>query len=108
VWTLRVGTAVSSCAHLVCRACFDGADYSACPICYRALDPDDPFLQPRPAKARARQRPLPGRARVVGAGDDVLADAHADVAALLARPSALSPQDRDDLLLPPRPHTHRW
>lgn len=94
--------AVSPCAHLVCRSCFDGADYSACPICYRALDRDDPFLAPRPADRTAdqpvRQRELPGRTRVVGAGDDILADAHAEVASLLARPSALSPGDRDDLL----------
>ncbi|MBX6751073.1 MAG: hypothetical protein IRY85_15590, partial [Micromonosporaceae bacterium] len=89
---------VAPCAHLVCRSCFDGADYTACPICYRALDPADPFLQPHPAQARPSRTRLPWRARVIGAGDDILADAHAEVAALLKRPSALSPQDRDDLL----------
>ncbi len=96
----REGTvvAVSPCAHLVCRACFDGADYSACPICYRALDPDDPFLQPRAAEGTLRDRTLPWRTRVVSAGDDILADAHAEVATLVVRPSALSSQDRDDLL----------
>jgi hypothetical protein len=94
----RTVVAVAPCAHLVCRACFDGSDYSACPICYRALDPGDPFLQPRPATGRLRERTLPWRAQLVGAGDDILADAHAEVAALLARPSALSPQDLDDLL----------
>lgn len=96
----RDGTvhAVSPCAHLVCRACFDGADYSACPICYRALRSDDPFLKPRKASRQLSKRGLPWRTRVVGAGEDILADAHAEVAALLARPSALSPQDCDDLL----------
>lgn len=91
--------AVSPCAHLVCRSCFDGAKYTACPICYRALAPDDPFLLPRPADTRLRRRGLPERTRVVGAGDDILADAHAEVADLLARPSALSPDDRDDLMV---------
>ncbi|WP_228648785.1 MXAN_6230/SCO0854 family RING domain-containing protein, partial [Microtetraspora sp. AC03309] len=37
---------VSPCAHLVCRACWDGSDFSACPICHRRVDPDDPFLRP--------------------------------------------------------------
>jgi len=39
--------AVSPCAHLVCRSCFDGADFSACPVCHRRIDADDPFLRPR-------------------------------------------------------------
>lgn len=91
--------AVSPCAHLVCRSCFDGAEYSACPICYRALDPADPFLQLHPAAMQPRRGSLPARIRIVGAGEDILADAHDEVAALLARPSALSPQDRADLLI---------
>ncbi|TDE51258.1 hypothetical protein E1295_18785 [Nonomuraea mesophila] len=37
---------VAPCAHLVCRTCWDGADFSACPICHRRIDPDDPFLRP--------------------------------------------------------------
>ncbi|WP_187414830.1 RING finger family 4 domain-containing protein [Nonomuraea sp. PA05] len=37
---------VSPCAHLVCRTCWDGSDFSACPICHRRIDPDDPFLVP--------------------------------------------------------------
>jgi hypothetical protein len=96
---MEVVAAVSPCAHLVCRSCFDGADYTACPICYRALDPDDPFLQPRQADRTLRRRSLPARARLAGAGDDLMADAHAEVAALIARSSALSPTDRDDLVV---------
>ncbi|GAA2208981.1 hypothetical protein GCM10009850_044390 [Nonomuraea monospora] len=37
---------VSPCAHLVCRTCWDGSDFSACPICHRRIDPGDPFLVP--------------------------------------------------------------
>ncbi|WP_433006089.1 MXAN_6230/SCO0854 family RING domain-containing protein [Kribbella sp. CA-294648] len=37
---------VSPCAHLVCRSCWDGSDFSACPLCLRRIDPDDPFLLP--------------------------------------------------------------
>jgi len=36
---------VSPCGHLVCHTCFDGADFSACPICHRRIDPADPFLR---------------------------------------------------------------
>jgi len=38
---------------LVCRTCFDGADFSACAICQRRIDADDPFLtasRPRPPR----------------------------------------------------------
>lgn len=37
---------VSPCAHLVCRSCWDGSDFSACPLCLRRIDPNDPFLLP--------------------------------------------------------------
>jgi hypothetical protein len=47
---------VRPCGHLVCAACFDGADYSGCPICHRRIDPDDPFL----AVAPVRFTPFPG------------------------------------------------
>ena len=38
--------ALDPCAHLVCRSCFDGSNYSACPICNRRIALDSPFLQP--------------------------------------------------------------
>jgi hypothetical protein len=38
--------AVSPCAHLVCRTCWDGSDLSACPLCLGRIDPRDPFLEP--------------------------------------------------------------
>jgi Prokaryotic RING finger family 4 len=90
--------AVSPCAHLVCRACFDGSNYSGCPICHRRIDVDDPFLQPAAPRGERGEPTLPQRARVVSLGMDSTADARAEVAALLARPSALSPQDTADLL----------
>jgi hypothetical protein len=95
----RHGTvaAVSPCAHLVCRACFDGADYSACPICRRRIDPNDPFLRPTPRRRRGRTLQLPDRARVLNRGMDAEADARAELDALLARTAALSPDDLDDL-----------
>lgn len=87
---------VSPCGHLVCHACFDGADYSACPICHQRIDPDDPFL----SLATPRWRPPPSvplrMRRVLGQADRD-SDAVALRDNLVQRPSALSPADRSDL-----------
>ncbi|MGP3632722.1 MXAN_6230/SCO0854 family RING domain-containing protein [Streptomyces sp. 24-1644] len=95
--------AVSPCAHLVCRTCFDGSDLSACPVCHRRTDADDPFLRPRrPRQEAARGRALPDRLRVLAHGGDLTArseDAGHELHVLLTRPTALSPQDADDLAL---------
>jgi hypothetical protein len=94
--------AVSPCAHLVCGNCFDGSNLSACPICHRAIDSDDPFL--RPAKSRpwaGRHRALPERMRVLAHGGDLAARDQAvseELRALLGRTAALSPQEADDLV----------
>ncbi|MER5766383.1 MXAN_6230/SCO0854 family RING domain-containing protein [Streptomyces sp. NPDC001985] len=93
--------AVAPCAHLVCRDCFDGTDFSACPVCRRHIDPDEPFLRAADARPRAgRGRALPDRLRVLAHGGDHTArdaDAGRELRALLARAGALSPQDSDDL-----------
>ncbi|WP_460370580.1 RING finger family 4 domain-containing protein, partial [Actinocorallia lasiicapitis] len=61
---------VAPCAHLVCRACWDGGEYSACPLCHRRIDPDDPFL--RPVRERGGRTPARTvrRTRVLGHHDD--------------------------------------
>ncbi|MFP3991773.1 MXAN_6230/SCO0854 family RING domain-containing protein [Streptomyces sp. E11-3] len=98
-----VGTvhAVSPCAHLVCRSCFDGADFAACPVCHRRIDGDDPFLRPAARRPEAdRHRALPDRMRVLAFGGDSAARdtaAGEELRGLLGRTAALSPQDADDL-----------
>ncbi|MFF3325288.1 MXAN_6230/SCO0854 family RING domain-containing protein [Streptomyces sp. NPDC002889] len=100
---------VSPCAHLVCGACFDGADFSACPVCERRIDPSDPFLRPeRPRRQLFRRTAVPARLRLLSYGGDLTArqaDAALELNTLLARTGALSPQDSDDLeaLLAARP-----
>ncbi len=93
--------AVSPCAHLVCGACFDGGDFSACPICHRRVDTEDPFLRPaRPRDSARTDRALPNRLRVLTHGGDSTArtaDAGRELETLLRRAGALSPQDADDL-----------
>lgn len=104
---------VSPCAHLVCWSCWDGADFSACPLCLRRIDLDDPFLEPSSdeaptsgstsasgsASASAR-----GSASASGPGDRLRllslapADAVRRMAAdLLGRRAPLSAADRADL-----------
>lgn len=101
--------AVSPCAHLVCRDCFDGSDLSACPICHRRVDLDDPFLAPAPARPQRANVPVPQRLRVLGLGGDhaqSLVDAGIELGTLLARTGALSAHDVADLttLLDTRHH----
>ncbi|MER6345111.1 MXAN_6230/SCO0854 family RING domain-containing protein [Streptomyces sp. NPDC001595] len=93
----RTVFAVSPCAHLVCRLCWDGADYSGCPICHRRIDVSEPFLRPVRAVGAAKA-PVPGPLRLLRLGADRAVDATALVDTLLARRTPLSPQDRDDLL----------
>ncbi|TCN28835.1 RING finger family protein [Kribbella orskensis] len=84
---------VSPCAHLVCRSCWDGADFSACPICLRHLDPDDPFLEPSFDEVTT-----PGRADRLRLLTLAPADAaRATASELLARRTPLSAGDRADL-----------
>ncbi|MFJ3883107.1 MXAN_6230/SCO0854 family RING domain-containing protein [Streptomyces sp. NPDC090077] len=106
---------VAPCAHLVCRTCWDGADYTGCPVCHRRVDPADPFLHPeheephRSADRKAEDLPA-GPLRLLRLGTDRAADCARVVASLLARQTPLSPEDRDDLdlLLPAAPTDLDW
>ncbi|HST86006.1 MAG TPA: MXAN_6230/SCO0854 family RING domain-containing protein [Kineosporiaceae bacterium] len=95
----RTMVAVSPCAHLVCRVCFDAHDYSACPICRRRLDPGGLFIEQGRPRAPGRSSALPARLRVLTVGVDYRADVRREVDALLARTAALTPQDGDDLFV---------
>ncbi|TDO30198.1 RING finger family protein [Kribbella sp. VKM Ac-2527] len=85
--------AVSPCAHLVCRSCWDGSDYSACPLCLRRISPDDPFLEPGfdEATGRGDAERLRLLALAPTSSDRAIVDD------LLGRRSPLSVVDRTDL-----------
>ncbi len=92
----RVGTThvLRPCAHVVCDHCFDGANYSACPVCERQVDRDSPFFSPTP------ERPLPKeqvRFRLLDLGDDLGDDARGLFESLCRRTQALSEVDREAL-----------
>ncbi|MBE8473252.1 MXAN_6230/SCO0854 family RING domain-containing protein [Streptomyces justiciae] len=99
---------VSPCAHLVCRECWDGADYAGCPICHRRIDRDDPFLRPAPPR-HAREVAV-GPLKLLALGKDARADAVRALLRLLARRTPLPPQDRDDvkILLAHAPKDLGW
>ncbi|TDW78115.1 MXAN_6230/SCO0854 family RING domain-containing protein [Kribbella pratensis] len=87
---------VSPCAHLVCRTCWDGSDFSACPLCLRRIDRKDPFLKPsfdeeQPAHVRS------DCLRLLSLATDDSARETAE--SLLARRAPLSAADRADLLV---------
>ncbi|MDX2973787.1 MXAN_6230/SCO0854 family RING domain-containing protein [Kribbella solani] len=86
---------VAPCAHLVCRTCWDGADLSACPLCLRRIDPNDPFLQPS-AEAEQPTHVRSDRLRLLSLATRDSARQTAE--ALLQRRAPLSASDRTDLL----------
>lgn len=81
------------CAHVVCEHCWDGANYSACPVCERAVDRDSPFFLTPPTD----DAPLPnGRAipyKLLDLGQSVEDDARALFRSLCERQQAMSPVD---------------
>ena len=88
---------VSPCGHLVCRSCFDGSNYSACPICHRHIDAGDPFLKPLSRRGPLRQRRVPDRVAVLGVTADAEQVVRDQLHALLGRGAALTPAESDDL-----------
>ena len=89
---------VSPCGHLVCSNCWDGSDYSACPICHRRVDPDDPFLRPAAERPAAQGgAPAVEGLRLLVASDDPATDGARLLHELLARAVPPSPRDRDDI-----------
>lgn len=87
--------ALDPCGHLICSACWDGQNYSACPLCNRRIAANSPFIKP------AAPRPpgsSPGRPlRLLHLGRDLTASAQRLFARLVSRASPLSPKDRDAL-----------
>ncbi|GAA3202918.1 MXAN_6230/SCO0854 family RING domain-containing protein [Actinocorallia longicatena] len=88
---------VRPCAHLVCRNCWDGGEYTACPLCHRRVDPKDAFL--RPTRERAGRAPS-GTARrtiLLAHGSDAAGLSRDLLRSLLTRQTPLSERDRADV-----------
>lgn len=76
------------CLHVVCDRCFDGANYSACPVCERAVDRDSPFFVPAPEPGVASTNVALRKLDLAGPDEP-----RRLFAALCARPQAMSPDD---------------
>ncbi|WP_167399906.1 MXAN_6230/SCO0854 family RING domain-containing protein [Massilia violaceinigra] len=92
----RTGTThvLKPCQHVVCDACFDGGNYSACPICHRHADRDSPFFLPAPGPKQKAAAHAPLKLIDLGASMDDTAQAL--VRAMCERKQAMSPADTDD------------
>lgn len=91
----RVGTTqvLEPCHHVVCDHCFDGSNYSACPVCEQHVDRTSPFFEPTPYMGGpSRQERIVFE--LIDLGEDLTAAAKALFAQLCARTQALSPDDR--------------
>ncbi|MFD9948437.1 MXAN_6230/SCO0854 family RING domain-containing protein [Nonomuraea sp. NPDC059023] len=88
---------VSPCAHLVCRLCWDGSDFSACPVCHRRIAPDDPFLRPAGSARTAPRATLTRPVAVLGLCEDPQAAARELTGSLLERRTPMPPHERAEL-----------
>ncbi len=86
---------LSPCAHVVCDRCFDGANYSACPVCEHRVDQRSPFFTALPPRVASPKEKV--TFRCLDLGQDLDADAKAVFVGLCERTQAMSPVDRDDL-----------
>lgn len=94
----RVGTThvLRPCLDVVCDHCFDGATYSACPVCERHVDRASPFFVATPDDVKD----LPAERvtlKLLDLGDDLEAEALALFVGFCQRKQAMSPTDVDAL-----------
>ena len=92
--TKAVG-ALDPCGHLVCRACWQGAALTGCPICHRRIALGDPFFTFPRSDLRVTQHT--GTLTLLHLGLDLLGLARERFERLLARVTPLSPADRDEV-----------
>ncbi len=94
----RTGTThvLNPCSHVVCDQCFDGSNLSGCPICGGHVDQTSPFFKPTPERGIPKERVT---FKLLDLGSDLDEEARFFFLALCARPQALSPTDREALVI---------
>ncbi|MBP9088813.1 MAG: hypothetical protein KBG15_22000, partial [Kofleriaceae bacterium] len=94
---------LNPCMHMVCSVCFDGSNYSGCPICNATVDRSSPFFLPTAVKTSTRSTAATTFALLDLGNHDALrtvAVASRDLfVTLCQRSQAMSPVDVDALLL---------
>ncbi len=97
---------LSPCHHVVCDNCFDGENYSACPVCEHHVDTTSPFFKP----SSSEQTKLPNervRFQLLDLGESVEAEARALFVSFCERKQAMSPQDKTDFITLTREYGER-
>jgi hypothetical protein len=90
-------SALSPCGHLVCSACWDGSNYSACPICHFQVDRGHPFFEAAPERPALAAGSARARLTLLHLGHDLAATARAAFERWVGRRAPLPPRDREDL-----------
>jgi hypothetical protein len=83
------------CQHVICDHCYDGSNYSACPVCNRHVDRSSPFFQPSEVREAPNERVKFER---LDLGGDIDAAARELFESFCARTQALNPVDKTDFL----------
>ncbi|WP_082551759.1 MXAN_6230/SCO0854 family RING domain-containing protein [Massilia sp. Root351] len=84
---------LNPCRHVVCDACFDGSNYSACPVCEQHVDTSSPFFKPAPERTGSG---APAILALLTLGESLEASARELFLSLCVRKQVLSPVDKDD------------
>ena len=86
---------LNPCKHVVCEHCFDGANYSACPVCEHHVDQSSPFFRPTSDRETPSERVT---FKLLDLGASLVDDSRSLFVGLCERRQALSPDDRDALV----------
>ncbi len=94
----RTGTThvLNPCRHVVCDRCWDGASYSACPVCEHHVDRSSPFFKPSEPRELSSKETV--TFKLLDLGADFSAESRALFTSICERKQALSPDDRDALV----------
>jgi hypothetical protein len=94
----RSGTThvLNPCSHVVCDHCFDGANYSACPVCEHHVDRSSPFFKPDVERGQAKEQVS---FKLIDLAESEAGEARLLFASLCGRTQALSPSDREVLIV---------
>lgn len=85
---------LNPCRHVVCDACFDGSNYSACPVCEHHTEQQSPFFLPAPARESLSEHTT---FKLIDLGESFIDSSQSLFVSLCERKQSLSPADRDAL-----------
>lgn len=84
---------LNPCRHVVCDTCFDGSNYSACPVCEHAVDRSSAFFKPLAPRSPPQES---RKFKLLDLGDSLDQAAQDLFISMCERKQAMSPADVDD------------